>query len=73
MASVSESGSPEHSGGGSRKARDPGQSLGGVDDVLDPVQFAREIHKAGYATSPTYSNQLIKIMRDYDLLSLGRA
>lgn len=29
--------------------------------------FIREVHKAGYATDPEYSNKVIKIMDDYDL------
>lgn len=33
----------------------------------DPDQFAREIHKAGYATSPTYADDLINLMKKYDL------
>lgn len=33
----------------------------------DPDAFAREIHKAGYATNATYADQLIKIMRQYNL------
>jgi flagellum-specific peptidoglycan hydrolase FlgJ len=33
----------------------------------DPDAFAREIHKAGYATDPQYADTLIKYMRDYDL------
>jgi len=33
----------------------------------NPDRFAVEIHKAGYATSPTYATNLIKIMKKYDL------
>jgi uncharacterized protein YraI len=33
----------------------------------DPDQFAREIHRAGYATSPTYANDLIALMKQYNL------
>jgi hypothetical protein len=33
----------------------------------DPNRFAIEIHKAGYATSPTYSQQLINLMTQYNL------
>jgi flagellum-specific peptidoglycan hydrolase FlgJ len=33
----------------------------------DPDAFAREIHKAGYATDPNYADKLIKYMRDYKL------
>ena len=29
----------------------------------DPDQFAREIHRGGYATSPTYADNLIALMR----------
>jgi len=30
-------------------------------------QFARAIHKAGYATSPSYADDLIRLMKQYDL------
>lgn len=33
----------------------------------NPDRFAREIHKAGYATDPSYSDQLIGLMRQFDL------
>jgi flagellum-specific peptidoglycan hydrolase FlgJ len=33
----------------------------------DPDAFAREIHKAGYATDPNYADTLIKYMRDNNL------
>ena len=33
----------------------------------NPNQFAKEIHKAGYATSPSYANDLIQIMKAYNL------
>ena len=33
----------------------------------DADAFARGIHKAGYATSPTYSNDLISLMKQYNL------
>jgi len=33
----------------------------------DPDAFAREIHKAGYATDPTYSNKLIALMHQHKL------
>lgn len=33
----------------------------------DPDQFAREIHAAGYATSPTYADKLIQLMGRYEL------
>jgi hypothetical protein len=36
----------------------------------DPEAFARAIHQAGYATDPSYSDKLIKIMRDYNLVAL---
>jgi flagellum-specific peptidoglycan hydrolase FlgJ len=31
------------------------------------AQFAREIHKAGYATDPTYADKLISIINKYGL------
>ncbi len=39
----------------------------------DPREFARCIHQAGYATSPTYSQSLIRLMEDLtpDLLRPG--
>ncbi len=33
----------------------------------DPDQFIREVHKAGYATDPEYSNKIIRLMQRYDL------
>jgi hypothetical protein len=33
----------------------------------DADTFAREIHKAGYATAPDYADQLIALMRKYNL------
>lgn len=38
----------------------------------DPDRFAREIHRAGYATDPSYSDQLIALMRQYDLYRFDR-
>ncbi|HWG99814.1 MAG TPA: sporangiospore maturation cell wall hydrolase GsmA [Pilimelia sp.] len=38
----------------------------------DANRFAREIHKAGYATSPTYATNLIGIMKRYDLYRFDR-
>ncbi|MFC7480389.1 sporangiospore maturation cell wall hydrolase GsmA [Luedemannella flava] len=35
--------------------------------VRDPDRFAIAVHRAGYATSPTYSRNLINLMRRYDL------
>ncbi|HLT61660.1 MAG TPA: glucosaminidase domain-containing protein [Microlunatus sp.] len=33
----------------------------------DPDQFIREVHRAGYATDPAYSDKIISLMRKYDL------
>ncbi|HTF12610.1 MAG TPA: sporangiospore maturation cell wall hydrolase GsmA [Asanoa sp.] len=33
----------------------------------NPNQFAKEIAKAGYATTPSYANDLIDLMKEYDL------
>ena len=38
----------------------------------DPDRFAREVHKAGYATDPKYSDKLIGIMQSYDLYRYDR-
>ena len=38
----------------------------------DADAFARAIHKAGYATSPTYSSTLISIMKQYNLYQWDR-
>lgn len=38
----------------------------------DPEAFARAIHRAGYATDPEYSNKLIRIMRDNNLMQLAQ-
>jgi flagellar protein FlgJ len=35
-------------------------------------RFAVAIHRAGYATSPTYARNLIGIMRRYDLYRYDR-
>ncbi|WP_210492646.1 glucosaminidase domain-containing protein [Patulibacter sp. SYSU D01012] len=37
------------------------------DHTDDPAQFAKEIHRAGYATDPSYSSLLIKLMTDKTL------
>lgn len=36
-------------------------------NTKDSDSFAREIHKAGYATDPEYSNKLISLMNQYNL------
>lgn len=33
----------------------------------DPDEFARQIHRAGYATAPDYADRLIRLMREHDL------
>jgi len=38
----------------------------------DPNAFAREIHKAGYATAPDYAEQLIALMRRHNLYRFDR-
>jgi flagellar protein FlgJ len=38
----------------------------------NPDQFAREIHKAGYATGPGYANAIIALMRSYNLYKYDR-
>jgi flagellar protein FlgJ len=40
--------------------------------TADPDQFAREIHKAGYATDAGYADKLINLMRQYDLYRYDR-
>ena len=35
--------------------------------VGDPDRFARELQRAGYATSPTYAVNLSRLMRTYNL------
>jgi flagellar protein FlgJ len=38
----------------------------------NPDRFAAEIHKAGYATDPKYTEKLVKLMRQYDLYRYDR-
>lgn len=38
----------------------------------DPEAFAREIHRAGYATDPGYSDKLIGIIRQYNLAGVAQ-
>jgi flagellum-specific peptidoglycan hydrolase FlgJ len=38
----------------------------------DPERFAKEIHKAGYATDPQYSSSLIRLMRSEKLTQYDR-
>lgn len=49
------------SGGRYKSAWDNFQSTHNADE------FARGIHKAGYATSPTYASNLISLMKQYNL------
>lgn len=37
------------------------------DHTGNPDQFIREVHKAGYATDPAYSDKIISMMQKYDL------
>ncbi|MBI4863022.1 MAG: glucosaminidase domain-containing protein [Candidatus Riflebacteria bacterium] len=39
----------------------------------DPERYAREIHKAGYATDPAYADKLIQIIRENNLVGLTTA
>ena len=36
--------------------------------ITDPIEFARAIQAAGYATDPKYADKLISIMKRYKLL-----
>lgn len=36
----------------------------------NPIEFARRLQEAGYATDPNYAEKLISIMRKYDLLDI---
>lgn len=54
--------------------RDHGELLSGrshyataMEHKDDPDRFAREIHKAGYATDPQYADKLIELMENFDL------
>lgn len=40
--------------------------------VNDPREFARQIHRAGYATDPKYSDKLIALMDKYNLYQFDR-
>jgi Mg-chelatase subunit ChlD len=40
--------------------------------IDDPDEFARRIHKAGYATDPKYSDKLIELMKCYNLYQYDR-
>lgn len=42
------------------------------DYTADPERFAKEIHKAGYATDPAYSTSLIRLMRNEKLTRFDR-
>jgi flagellar protein FlgJ len=43
-----------------------------MNHTHDPDRFAREIHKAGYATGSTYADKVIDLMRRYDLYKYDR-
>jgi flagellar protein FlgJ len=45
---------------------------GAFRHTRSPDRFARAIHRAGYATSPTYARNLIRLMRRYDLYRYDR-
>lgn len=39
-------------------------------EASNPIEFARRLQAAGYATDPKYAEKLISIMRKYDLLEI---
>jgi len=44
----------------------------GIRVRQQPRPFAIEIHKAGYATGPTYAQSLINLMRQYNFYRFDR-
>jgi flagellum-specific peptidoglycan hydrolase FlgJ len=47
-------------------------SAGVLAVVVDPDQFAIEIHEAGYATSSTFAQNLIALMHQFNLYQYDR-
>lgn len=52
--------------------RDNARYAAAFKHAADAREFARQIHKAGYATDPNYASKLIKLMDRYDLYEFDR-